>query len=80
MNRARLGLNVPEDWVTVAKTSHALQAALRLFGGEVLDLAIALEDGCKRGRMSENRVLFEKFSGELENVLAEVRGYLKGTS
>ncbi len=49
-----------EDWVTVAKTSHALQAALRLFGGEVLDLAITLEDRCKRGRTDENRVLFDK--------------------
>ena len=68
-----------EDWVTVAKTTHTLQAALRLFGGEVLDLAIALEDRCKRGRMVENRVLSEKFSGELENVLTEVQGYLKGT-
>ena len=68
-----------EDWATVAKTSHTLQAALRLFGGEVLDLAIALEDSCKRGPMVENRVRFEKFSGELENVPIEVQGYLQGT-
>lgn len=66
-----------KDWQTVAKTSHTLQAALRLFGGEVLDLAIALEGCCKRGQMDENRVLFEKFSGELENVLSEVQGSLK---
>jgi HPt (histidine-containing phosphotransfer) domain-containing protein len=31
------------DWLTVAKTSHTLQAALRLFGGQALDLAVALE-------------------------------------
>ncbi len=68
-----------EDWLTVAKTSHTLQAALRLFGGEVLDSAITLEDRCKRGQSVECRVLFEKFSGELENVLAEVQGYLKGS-
>ncbi len=68
-----------EDWLTVAKTSHTLQAALRLFGGDVLDLAVALEDRCKRGQTDESRVLFEKFSGELENVLAEVQGYLKGS-
>lgn len=68
-----------EDWGTVAKISHTLQAALRLFGSEVLDLAIALEDSCKRGPMVENRVRFEKFSGELENVPIEVQGYLQGT-
>ena len=68
-----------DDWVTVGKISHTLQAGLRLFGGEVLDLAIVLEDCCKRGRMVENRVLFEKFCGELENVLSEVQGYLRGS-
>ncbi|GDY09556.1 hypothetical protein LBMAG52_30420 [Planctomycetia bacterium] len=66
------------DWLTVAKTSHTLPAALRLFGREILDLAIALEDRCKRGQTAESRVLFEKFSGELENVLAEIQGSLKG--
>lgn len=68
-----------EDWLTVAKTSHTFQAALRLFGGEVLDLAIALENSCKQGRTDESRVLFEKFTGELENVLVEVQGSLKGS-
>ncbi len=66
------------DWLTVAKTSHTLQAALRLFGGQTLDLAVALESRCKLGQLEESRVLFEKFSQELENVLDEVRGYLKG--
>jgi DNA-binding response OmpR family regulator len=66
------------DWLEVAKTSHTLQAALRLFGGEVLDRAVALESCCKLGQGEESRVLFEKFSKELENVLEEVRGYLKG--
>ena len=66
------------DWLTVAKTSHTLQAALRLFGGQPLELAIALESRCKLGQAEESRVLFEKFSQELENVLDEVRGYLKG--
>ena len=68
-----------EDWLIVAKTSHTLQAALRLFGGEGLDLAISLENRCKRGPMDEIHVLFEKFSRELENVLAEVQGYLEET-
>lgn len=66
------------DWITVAKSSHTLQAALRLFGGEVLDLAVALESRCKQGLADESRVLFEKFSRELENVFAEVRSFLKG--
>ena len=66
------------DWLTVAKTSHTLQAALRLFGGQPLELAIALESRCKLGQAEESRVLFEKFSQELENVLDEVQGYLKG--
>ena len=68
-----------EDWLMVARTSHTLQAALRLFGGAVLELAIALEERCKQGLADESRVLFEKFSAELENVLAEVQSYLKAT-
>ena len=68
-----------EDWLTIGKTSHTLQAALRLFGGETLDLAIALEDRCKRGQIAESRILFVKFSEDLENVFVEVQGYLKGT-
>ena len=67
-----------KDWLTVAKTSHTLQAALRLFGGEAVDLAIALEGRCKRGPTDECPVLFEKFRRELENVQAEVQDYLKG--
>ena len=67
-----------KDWLTVAKTSHTLQAALRLFGGEAVELAIALEDRCKRGPTDECPVLFEKFHRELENVQAEVQDYLKG--
>jgi CheY-like chemotaxis protein/HPt (histidine-containing phosphotransfer) domain-containing protein len=66
------------DWLAVAKISHTLQAALRLFGGEALDLAVKLEQNCKAGNPLESRVLFEKFSQELENVINEVRGYLKG--
>ena len=68
-----------EDWLTVAKTTHTLQAALRLFGGEALGLAVTLEDRCKRGPTDEIHVLFEKFREELENVLTEVQGYLKET-
>ncbi len=66
------------DWPAVAKISHTLQAALRLFGGEALDLAVALEQNCKQGKTLESHVLFEKFSKELENVINEVQGYLKG--
>ena len=68
-----------KDWLTVAKTTHTLQAALRLFGGEALGLAVTLEDRCKRGPSDEIHVLFEKFREELENVLTEVQGYLKET-
>jgi PAS domain S-box-containing protein len=68
-----------EDWLTLGKTSHTLQSALRLFGGDALDLAVALEDRCKRGRTDEIRVLFEKFDEELENAVREVQAYLKGT-
>ena len=68
-----------KDWLTVAKTTHTLQAALRLFGGEALGLAVTLEDRCKRGPTDEIHVLFEKFREELENVLTEVQGYLKET-
>jgi PAS domain S-box-containing protein len=68
-----------EDWLTVAKTSHTLQAALRLFGGDTLALAVELESGCKRGPAPEIRDLFEKFNQELENVLTEVQDYLKET-
>ncbi len=68
-----------EDWLAVAKTTHTLQAALRLFGGEALGLAVTLEGCCKRGPSDEIHVLFEKFREELENVLTEVQGYLKET-
>jgi len=73
------GAAVNEDWTVVAKSSHTLQAALRLFGGEPLELAKSLEDRCKRGTPDESRGLFAKFSAELENVFVEVRDFLKGT-
>ncbi|MFM9963718.1 MAG: response regulator [Planctomycetaceae bacterium] len=79
--QARLqSASASEDWLTVAKTAHTLQAALRLFGGEALDLAIALESRCKLGLTAESRVLFEKFSKELENALTEVQDVLNGNS
>jgi len=66
-----------DDWVIVAKSSHTLQAELRLFGWQVLDWATTLKDSCKRDRQVESCVLFEKFSGELENVLSGFQGYRK---
>jgi PAS domain S-box-containing protein len=67
-----------DNWAQVAKISHTLQAALRLFGGEALDLAVALQERCKQQRASESRLLFEKFVQELENVFTETTGFLRG--
>jgi hypothetical protein len=55
-----------------------LQAALRLFGGEALDLAVALQERCKQNRASESRLLFEKFVQAVENVFTETQEFLRG--
>ncbi len=67
------------DWTNVAKSSHTLQAALRLFEGNPLELATSLEGHCKRGTPEESRSVFAKFSAELENVFAEVREFQKAS-
>ena len=65
------------DWLTMAKASHTLQAALRLFEGEILDSAKLVQEACKRGNPGECLRLFAKFSAELENGFADVRHFLK---
>ncbi len=77
LERMRVALS-QDDWLTMAKSSHTLQAALRLFDGEILDTAKSLEVCCKRGSPEECRCLFAKFSAELENGFTEVRHFLKG--
>ncbi len=66
-----------EDWSVVAKLSHTLQAALRMFDGPPLESAVSLEDRCKRGLADESRSRFAKFQEELENVFTEVRSFLQ---
>ena len=77
LERMRVALS-QDNWLTMAKSSHTLQAALRLFDGEILDTAKSLEVCCKRGGPEECRCLFAKFSAELENGFTEVRHFLKG--
>ena len=67
------------DWIAVAKATHTLQASLRLFEGQPLELAQALESSCKRGTPDESRDRFAKFVACLENVVGEIEAYLKGT-
>ncbi len=67
------------DWLAVAKATHTLQASLRLFEGQPLELAQALESSCKRGTSDESRDRFAKFAACLENVVGEVEAYLRGT-
>ena len=65
------------DWLTMAKSSHTLQAALRLFEGEILESAKRVQEACKAGNPEDSLRLFAMFSAELENGLAEVRHFLK---
>ena len=65
------------DCLTMAKCSHTLQAALRLFEGEILESAKSVQTACKAGDSEECLRLFAKFSAELENGFADVRHFLK---
>ena len=65
------------DWLTMAKCSHTLQAALRLFEGEILESAKRVQEACKAANPEESLRLFAKFSAELENGFADVRHFLK---
>ena len=67
------------NWLGLGKAAHQLQAALRMFGGSTLDLAVSLETMCKKGLAEESQGLFAMFNEELENVFREVRQFLKGS-